>query len=102
MTDTSVRNRLSAILGSAMARFERLVVILGKLAVAFGWAAFWLMVARLHLLTQDWVGVIATVIVASIPILLLGRSYLSAAALKAHVIGPARDSIGGQGRASNE
>lgn len=75
---------------------------IGKLAVALGWAAFWLMVARLHLLTSDWVGVFATVTVASIPILLLGRSYLPTAALKAYVIEPARGSVGGQGRASNE
>lgn len=81
---------------------QRLVVNLGKLVVALGWSAFWLMVARLHLLTNDWVGLIATVAVASIPILLLGRSYLPSGVIKAHLIQPARSSGGGQGSASNE
>lgn len=85
-----------------MERVQRIVVNLGKLLVALGWSAFWLMVARLHLLTRDWVGVIATVAVAGIPILLLGRSYLPSGVIKAHVIQPARSSGGGQGSAAND
>lgn len=102
MTDTSPRDRLSATLASAMDGLRLLVVNVGKLVVALGWAAFWLMVARLHLLTQDWVGAIATVAVGSIPMLLFGRSYLPSTVFKAHLVESARGRVGGRGRTSNE
>lgn len=67
---------------------------MGVSIVALGWVAFWLLVTRLHFVHGDWVGLVATGVMALLPLLALGRTAFPLGSLPVRVTEGVRERTG--------
>lgn len=68
MSENPGANGLKETLGSVYGRLRSLVTSALVLLFLIGWAGFWIALARIHYLHQDWISVIVTTALGVVPV----------------------------------